>query len=63
MTSPDPQRLFSALTLLVMALFVSSGWAPLARWRRPLRLAAVAIFALAVIAVLVEIALWMTGRG
>jgi hypothetical protein len=63
MTVPDRQQLFSALSLLVMALFVSSTWGPLARWRRGLRLAAILVFALAVVAALVEIALWIAGRA
>jgi hypothetical protein len=63
MTLPDRQQLFSALTFLIMALFVSSGWGPLARWRRELRLGAIILFALAVVAALVEIALWLAGGG
>ena len=59
----DPQRLFAALTFLVMALFVSSGYPPLARWRRHLRLGAIAALALAVVVALVEIGLWLIGRG
>jgi hypothetical protein len=63
MALPERQQLFSALTLLAMALFVSSGYGPLSRWRRGLRLAAIVAFALAVVAALIEIALWLSGRG
>jgi hypothetical protein len=58
----DRQQWFSALILVVMALFVSSGLAQPARWRRRLRLAAVAGFIVALVATLVEIALWWSGR-
>ncbi len=56
------QQLLSALTLLVIALFVSSGYPPLVRWRRPLQLGAIVLFGIAVIAALVEIGLWLGGR-
>jgi hypothetical protein len=60
----ERQRLLSALMVLVVLLFVSGRAAPTARWRRPLRRAAIAAFALAVAAALVEIALWWSGgRG
>ncbi|HTV89890.1 MAG TPA: hypothetical protein VME41_12825 [Stellaceae bacterium] len=57
----DRQQLFSALMLAAMALFVASGAPSLGRWRRRLRLGAVALFALAMTAVLVEIGLWLGG--
>jgi hypothetical protein len=57
----DRQRLFAALTLVVMALFVSAGMAPQPRWRRALRLAAIVGFVLALLAALAEIALWWSG--
>jgi hypothetical protein len=60
---PLDQQLFAALTLAVMALFVASGYRPLGRWRRWLRLAALVLFALAVLAALVEIALWLGAAG
>jgi hypothetical protein len=58
----DRQQWFSALILVIMALFVSSGLPQPARWRRRLRLAALAGFIVALIATLVEIALWWSGR-
>lgn len=63
MSGFERQRLYGALVLLVTALFLASGYAPAARWRRPLRAAAIAVFALAVVAALVEIALWLTDGG
>jgi len=59
----DRQRLISALILLVMAAFVGSQFGPAARWRRPLRIATLAGFALAVLLALGEIAFWLIGRG
>ncbi len=59
----ERQRLFSALILVVIALFVSSGLPPAARWRRRLRLAAVVGFLIALAAALGEIVLWWIGRG
>jgi hypothetical protein len=63
MTPYDRQRLFSALVLLVTALFVAGGAAPIGRWQRRLRLAALAGLILGVVAALVEIALWLSRRG
>ena len=57
----DRQQLFSALILVVMALFVASGLPAAARWRRPLRLLAVIGFCVAVAAALAAIVLWWTG--
>jgi hypothetical protein len=59
----DRQQLFAALTLAVMALFVASGYAPLGRWRRWLRPAAIVLFALAIVAALGEIARWLGAAG
>ena len=59
----DRQRLLTALILLVMALFVASGVPPAMRWRRKLRLAAIAAFFIALALALAEIALWWTGPG
>jgi hypothetical protein len=59
----DRQRLFSALILVVTALFVSSGVPQLTRWRRRLRLAAIVGFLIALAAALADIALWWAGRA
>ncbi len=59
----DRQSLFSALILVVMALFVASGLPPAAGWRRQLRLAAVAGFVIAVALALADIVFWWTGPG
>lgn len=59
----DRQRLFSALTLAAMALFVAAGTPPLARWSRWLRLLSIAAFVMALIAALVAALLWWSGRG
>jgi hypothetical protein len=63
MSPYDRQRLFGSLMLVSLALFVSSGTAVPPSWRRWLRGGAVAIFALAVLAALVEVALWLRGAG
>ena len=59
----DRQRLLSALILVVMALFVSTGYPPAARWRRQLRLAAIIGFFVALAATLAEIVLWWAGSA
>jgi len=51
----------AALTALVAALFVASGYPPAARWRRPLRAAAILVFLIALGGALVEVAIWLTG--
>jgi hypothetical protein len=56
-------RMLSALILIVMTLFVASGVAPAARWRRPLRFAAIAGFVIALAVALAEIVFWWTGPG
>lgn len=63
MTGVGRQQAIAALIFLVAALFVASGYAPAARWRRPLRAAAIACFVLAVIAALVEIGRWLADPG
>ncbi len=63
MNGVDRQRLLSALMLLVMALFVSGGVPMAARWRRPLRLAAIAGFVLAMALALAESVFWWIGPG
>ena len=59
MTPLDRQRLMSALMLLVIALFVSGGYPPAARWRRELRWAALVAFAVAAALALVEVWRWL----
>jgi hypothetical protein len=59
----DRQRMFSALILLVIALFVSAGAPFAARWRRQLRLAAIIGFFIALAVALGDIAFWLIGRG
>lgn len=60
---PGRERLLAALVLLVMALFVASGFAAPVRWRGPLRLAAIVGFAAALGVALVAIALWLAAGG
>ncbi len=59
MNGYDRHRLFAALILMVMALFVASGVPPTARWRRPLRIAAITGFFIALAVALAEIAFWL----
>ena len=54
-------QMFSALILLVIALFVAAGFPPAARWRRELRLGAVIAFCAALGWALIEIGRWMAG--
>ncbi len=61
MNGLDRQHLLAALTLLAMALFVSSGHPAAGGWRRLFRLAAIVCFAVAVAAALVDVALWAAG--
>jgi hypothetical protein len=60
MTASEQQWL-AALTLMVAALFVSSGLPVAPQWRKRLRIAAIGMFILALVAVLVAIAREMTG--
>jgi hypothetical protein len=55
----DGQRLLSALMLLVVALFVSAGYGPAARWRRQLRAGAIVLFAIAVLLALAQVGWWL----
>ena len=55
------QQLLTPLILLVTALFVSSGVASAGRWRRKLRLTAIAAFVVAVVLALAEIVYWWAG--
>ena len=59
----ERQQLYGAVILLVTALFVASGYAPVSRWRRPLRGAAIGLFILAVAAATAEIILWLAEPG
>ena len=58
MSGFDQQQMLAALMALVMALFVASGYPPAARWRRPLRIAAITLFLVAAALALFEIAMW-----
>ena len=55
------QQMFAALIGLVTVLFVMGGLP--GPWRRQLRAAAVVVFILALVAALVEIALWLAEPG
>jgi len=59
----ERQQLYGAVILLVTALFVASGYAPAARWRRQLRIAAIGFFILAIAAATAEIILWLAEPG
>ena len=59
----DQDRSLAALSLLVMALFVASGYPPAARWRGVLRRAALIGFGTALALALVDIALWAAEGG
>jgi hypothetical protein len=54
-----PDRLFYALSLLVIALFVASGMVRSPQWRPRLRLAAIVFFALAAAISLMAVVLWL----
>jgi hypothetical protein len=58
----DRQQTLAAVMALVMALFVASGYPPAARWRRQLRMAAIALFCVAVALALIETAMWWGGQ-
>ena len=59
MTGFDTERLWSALVVVVMALFVASGLPGVGVWRRPLRVAALVGFAVAAALALGESVLWL----
>jgi hypothetical protein len=61
MSPYERHQTLAALMLLVVALFVSSGFPPAARWRRPLQIGTIVLFAIALTLVLVEIGLWLGG--
>jgi len=54
----DRQRMFAALLLAIMALFVSSRSPFAGRWRPLLQRAAIIAFVLAVAVAIAQIALW-----
>jgi hypothetical protein len=60
MNAFDKHQALAVLTLLVMALFVSAGYPPAARWRKPLKLGAIILLFVAVGLALAEIAAWWT---
>jgi len=61
MSGFERHQALAALTMLVAALFVASGYPPAARWRRQLRGAAILAFLIALGAALVEVAIWLAG--
>jgi len=56
----DRTQLFTVLMLVVMALFVSSGIRYAGRWRRPLQIGAITLFAVALGFALIEVAIWLS---
>jgi hypothetical protein len=56
----DPQWV-AALVLMAMALVVSAGLPIAPKWRRLSRAAAIGVFILALMVVLIEIARWLVG--
>ncbi|HWB49342.1 MAG TPA: hypothetical protein VG651_09550 [Stellaceae bacterium] len=56
----DAQRLIAALLAAATALFLMSG-APGFRYRRQMRIAAVAVYGALLAAILVWVALWLVG--
>jgi hypothetical protein len=61
MSPLERQQALSALLAAVMALFVASGYPPLARWRRGLRAAAIAAFLIALAGAVAEVGFWLAG--
>ena len=62
MSAFERQQMLAALVFLMMALFVASGYPPAARWRREIRIAAIALFFVAVAIAFFEIAMWLGGQ-
>ena len=58
MSGADRHQAFSALVLLAIALFVARAYPPAARWRRALRIGAIAAFCAALGWALAEIGIW-----
>lgn len=61
MSPTERHQALSALLAAVMALFVASGYSPLARWRRQIRGAAIVLFMIALGAAIVEVVFWLAG--
>lgn len=57
----ERHQALAALTALVAAVFVASGYPPAARWRRQLRRAAILLFLIALGVALAEVAIWLAG--
>jgi hypothetical protein len=55
----ERQQMLSALMMLVMALFVGSGFVPTGRPRMLVRTAAIVLFALVALVAVVEAAFWI----
>ena len=57
----ERHQALAALTALVAAVFVASGYPPAARWRRQLRRAAILLFLIALGVAMAEVAIWLAG--
>jgi hypothetical protein len=57
----ERHQALAALTALVAAVFVASGYPPAPRWRRQLRRAAILLFLIALGVALAEVAIWLAG--
>ena len=62
MSGFDRHQALAALTAMVAALFVASGYPPAARWRARLRGAAIVVLLIALMAALIEVVLWLADR-
>jgi len=56
----DRQQIFATLIGSATVLFVMAG-APGFRWRRPVRIAAVVVYGVAMVVVLAWIGMWLAG--
>ena len=57
------QQWLAALVLMATALFVSAGLPAAPQWRRRFKIAAISIFILALVAIVVQIARWAIAGG
>jgi hypothetical protein len=57
------QQWIAALALMVAALFVSAGLPLAPQWRRRFRIAAIGVFIVAIVVVIVQIARWLADGG